>query len=243
MRITIAKNEQDFDVAGAWRIVAQILNKQDAVIGLATGQTTIGMHKTATDIYRQFPFSTSEVTFFGVDEIVMVPAEYPGTCTNRLLEQIIVPLEVPPENFIMPATLCDDYERECEDFERRVRERGRIDLQILGIGMDGHIGMNLPGTPFEQGTWVTDLSGELAERIRANNNLPSSAPLAGITLGMKTMMNISKVVLAAKGKHKADIIKKALFGPITPNVPASMLRLHPNCEVLLDADAASEILS
>lgn len=238
MEVTIVQTEREFDTALAWRVVGQIIRKANSVIGLATGNTTVGAYRIVSDIYQRYPFDTSRVTVFGLDEIVMVPKELPGTCYNRLLEQIVEPLHIPLENFIMPPTEADDYEYECALFEKRIKERGKVDLQILGIGIDGHVGMNLPGAPLEQQVWLTELSGELQARLRRNNNFPESKQLAGITLGMKMIMQMDRLVLAAKGRQKAEIINQAINGPITGDVPASLLQLHPNCEVLLDAEAA-----
>jgi glucosamine-6-phosphate deaminase len=241
MKITITPNERDFDISAAWRIIGQILNKPNSIIGLSTGQTTIGIHAVVAEIFKNYPFSTSKVTVFGVDELAMVPSTLHNTCTNRLLEQIVKPIRIPKENFIMPLTLSDDYEKESTLFESRLIKGGRIDLQMLGIGIDGHLGMNLPGSPFESNTRLVPLSGELEQRIRKMSNLSSDCQLAGITLGIRTIMNIKKIVLVAKGKHKANIIKQAILGPVTPDIPASVLQLHTNCEFLLDLDAASEL--
>lgn len=239
MIVTITKNEEEFDRIAGWKIAAQILLKKNSVIGLSTGQTTGGMHKVASDIYQAHPFDTSQATIFGVDELALVPEDFPGTCTQRLLEQIVDPMRISRDNFIMPSASATNVEAQCEMFESELMRRGGIDLQMLGIGMDGHLGMNLPGTPFESRTRFTELSGELESRIRNNSNYPKPNPLGGITLGILTIMNIRHIVLVAKGAHKAQIIKEALLGPVTTDVPASILKLHPNCEFLLDPEAGA----
>jgi len=111
MKITITPNERDYDISAAWRIISQILNKPQSVIGLSTGQTTIGIHAVVAKIFKNYPFPTSKVTVFGVDELAMVPSTIHNTYTNQLLEQIVEPISIPKENFIMPPTLSDDYER------------------------------------------------------------------------------------------------------------------------------------
>jgi glucosamine-6-phosphate deaminase len=149
MKITITKDENDFDITAAWRIIAQMLRKQDSVIGLSTGQTTMGMHRIVSEIFSQYPFDVSRITLFNVDELTNLPREYAGSCYTMILNQLAAPLGIPENNFIMPPTMSDNFEAECRLFEKRLAERGGADLQMLGIGLNGHIGINQPGTPFE----------------------------------------------------------------------------------------------
>lgn len=121
-----------------------------------------------------------------------------------------------------------EVEKESIEFEKKIQARGGVDLLILGVGMDGHLGMNLPGTPFNTLVHFTKLSGELESRTRKLNDYPEPKPLGGITLGIRSIMNIRHIVLVAKGEHKAEIIKRALFEHITTDVPASILQLHPS---------------
>lgn len=241
MKITVLNSERDFDVAAGWKIVGQMLNKRDSVIGLSTGRTTGGMHKAAADIFRAHPFDTAGITIFGVDEFAKVPETFEGTCRKRLWQEIVKAMEIKLDNFIMPVSICNNYENESRKYADELKARGGVDLQMLGIGPDGHIGMNLPGTSFGSTARLTKLSGELEERIRTKNNYPAPLPLEGITLGIKEIMNIRHIVLVAKGETKAAIIKAALCGPVTEEVPASILQLHPNCEVLLDKKAAAAL--
>lgn len=239
MKITITKSEEEFDITAAWRIIGQMLEKHDAMIGLSTGQTTINMHQVVSSVYTKYPFDTSGITLFNVDELTNVPAHYPGTCYNRIKHQIADPLGISSENFIMPPTLSDDFERESNEFQERITAKGITDLQMLGIGLNGHIGINQPGTPFESETWVSRLEPGFEEELRKEAGIPPDVVLSGITLGIKNIMQSKKLILLAKGKHKAAIIKQAITGPVSTAVPASVLQLHPNCEVLLDADAGA----
>lgn len=241
MKITIAKSEEEFDLLAGWKIVTQMITKTDSVIGLSTGETTKGMHKVVSDIYSKFPFDTSQITLFGQDEFVLVPNDFPGTCSNDLHRQIVDPINIREENFIGPDPYSMEVEKESIEFEKELQTRGGIDLLMLGVGMDGHLGMNLPGTSFDTLAHFTKLSGELESRTRKLNNYPEPNPLGGITLGIRSIMNIKHIVLVAKGVHKAEIIKRALFENITTDVPASILQLHPSCEVLLDPKAGSLI--
>lgn len=241
MKITITKSEQEFDITAAWRIIAQMLEKKNAVIGLSTGQTTINMHRIVSEIYGKYPFDVSNVTLFNVDELTNLSREYAGSCYTMILNQIAGPLGISEENFIMPPTLSDDFVAESLLFEKRLSERGGVDLQMLGIGSNGHIGINQPGTPFESETWVSPMDPDFEARVRRETQVPPETELGGLTRGVKNIMHSRKLILIAKGAHKADIIKQAILGPVTTDIPASTVQLHPNCEILLDADAGELI--
>src|SRR5580698_940571 len=218
-----------------------MMEKKNAVIGLSTGQTTINMHGIVAAIYAQYPFDVSRNTLFNVDELTNLPREYAGSCYTMILNQLAGPLGIPQENVIMPPTLSDDFEAECRLFEKRLAERGGADLQMLGIGANGHIGINQPGTPFESQTWVSPMDPDFEARVRRETQVPAGTVLGGLTRGIKNIMQTRKIVLIAKGAHKAEIIEKAILGPISMDIPASVVQLHPNCEILLDADAGARI--
>src|SRR5665213_777919 len=241
MRITITRNEKEFDETAAWRIIAQMLYKPNAVIGLSTGQTTLAMHGIISRIHAQYPFDVSRVTLFNVDELTNLPREYAGSCYTMIRNQLADPLGIPEENFIMPPTMSDDFERECRLFELRLMERGGADLQMLGIGANGHIGNNQPRTPFEKETWVSPMDPDFEARVRRETKVPEHIVLGGLTRGIKNIMLTRKLILVAKGAHKAAIIEKAILGPVTTDIPASVVQLHPDCEILLDAAAGERI--
>lgn len=239
MKITITKSEKEFDELAAWKIIGQILSKPDGVMGLSTGQTTGNMHRIVSQLYALHPFDTSRVTVFNVDELTNLPRTYEGSCYAMIKTQFCDPLHIPEENFIMPQTISDDFTKECLAFEAEIRKRGGVDLQILGIGWNGHIGINQPGTPFGTNTWVSPMDEIFEERVRKETGVGRDYPLGGLTMGIKTIMQMRKILLVAKGEAKAEIIRKAVNGPVTEKVPASVLQLHPNCEVLLDSKAGA----
>ena len=243
MKIIIAKNENEFDTLAAWEIITQILCKDNSVIGLSTGQTTIGMHKIVSEIYKAYPFNASRVTIFNVDELTNLSREYSGSCYSIIKKQIIEKLNISECNFIMPPTISEDFKQECSKFEDELIKRGGVDLQMLGIGKNGHIGINQPGTPFESETWVSPMDEEFEERVRRETGVSRSHELGGLTRGIKNIMHSRRIVLVAKGESKADIISKALLEPVTTDIPASILQLHPNCTFLLDAKAAKNIIN
>lgn len=242
MKITVCKDEREFDVTAAWRIIGQIIRKPDSVIGLSTGQTTKNMHAIVSSIYQQYPFDTSRVTLFNVDELTNLPRSYAGCCYTMIAEQLAGPLGIPDERFIMPQTISEDYEAECRRFQEALEARGGIDLQMLGLGYNGHIGINQPGTPFGSETWVSPMDPVFEARVRRETGVGPEHQLGGLTLGIRTIMHARHIVLIAKGEHKADMVRQVLKGPVTEDIPGSVLQLHPNCEFLLDAAAARDVM-
>ena len=241
MKITIEPSEAAFDLAAAQRIVNQIKEKKNSVIGLSTGRTTGNMHRKVVQLHQEEPFDVSPATFFGVDEVAGVPREYAGACYTMLRTELADGLGISDEHLLMLPTQSDDYPAACRQFQAELQARGGIDLLILGLGENGHLGFNQPGTPFESTAWVSKMNPELETRIRRETGLPEEHPLGGVTLGLADIMQARRIVLVAKGRHKAAIVKKMLQGPVTTDVPASILQRHPDCEVLLDSEAAALI--
>ena len=241
MRLTYTNSTEEFYFVTALRIADMIKLKPDAVIGLATGRTTTGVHETLCRIYRSEPFDTSKLTVFGMDEITNLSRDFPGSCYYMLLNQVVKPLDIPMENFLMPPVYSSDFERECRLFESAIEARGGVDLQILGIGENGHLGFNQPGTPFGSTTWISRMDEKLDARIRRESGSSPDADLGGFTIGIKNIMMSRSVILAANGKSKSGIVYKALRGPVCPDVPASVLQLHPFCETILDPEAAEMV--
>jgi glucosamine-6-phosphate deaminase len=241
LKITIAKTEEEFDRLAAWRIIGEMLNNPKAVIGLSTGQTTKNMHAIVSELYKLHPFDVSGITLFGLDELTNVPREYAGACYTMIKDQIAQALGIREGNFIMPPTLSDDFGKECIIFQKALENRGGIDLQILGLGTNGHLGFNQPGTPFEREIWVSKMDEALEARVRKETGI-TEKELGGLTLGIKNIMHSRKILLVAKGDSKAEIVKQMLQGPITTDIPASILQLHPNCELLLDTASAKYII-
>ncbi len=241
MKITVTSSESEFHSRVAWRIVEQALRRPESVIGLSTGRTTGGVHRSLAEIHAGHPFDVSRMTVFNLDEVTGVDREYFGSCYYMILHEVVLPLGIPMEHFLMPPTRSDDFARECTDFEHAIAARGGIDLMVLGIGENGHLGFNQPGTPFGQTTWLSRMDKDLDTRIRRETNSSAEADLGGITIGIRNIMHSRRIVLAANGARKAAIVRAALQGPVDPSVPASVLQLHPDCEVILDSAAAAAL--
>lgn len=200
------------------------------------------MHMLVGKLWQKMPFNISKVTFFGLDEVVGVPRSYKGACYTMIHEELTDILGLGDNQLLMLPTQSDNYEAACREFVQHLQSRGGIDLLMLGLGENGHLGFNQPGTPFESEAWVTNMNIELEERIRRETETPADVWLGGVTLGLKNIMHARRIVLVAKGKNKASIVKQMLQGPITTDIPASILQLHPCCEFLLDKASAAEIM-
>jgi len=240
MKITIMNDESQFDYAAALRIVSEMSSYPHAVIGLATGNTTQNMYGIIEKFYMKAPWETSKAVVFNVDEVMGVPRTPGKYCYSKIWENFAKPIGILESNIYMPDPL-GDLATECSKMEAILEKLGGIDLQILGIGENGHIGFNQPGTKFGQKVWVCPLLEEVETRLLSELDNKTDIKLSGFTLGMVEIMRARRVILMAKGSHKAQIIKKAVLGPVTEDVPASVLQLHPNCEVLLDASAAAAL--
>lgn len=241
MKITVADTESLFDHAAAWRIVDSICADPSTVIGLSTGRTTYNMHRLVADLYHRLKFDTSQVTFFGLDEVTGVDREYAGACYTMLKTEIIDDLDIPQSNFLMLPTRSHDFEADCAQFTAEIKRRGGIDLLILGLGENGHLGFNQPGSALNCTAGTSLMDSRLEERIRRETNTPAGQHLGGVTLGLRDIMHAHRIVLVAKGTAKAAIVHDMLCGPVSSTVPASVLQLHPNCEFLLDSEAAALI--
>lgn len=237
--ITITSTEAVFDQTAADRILSQMKSNPQSVIGLSTGRTTKNMHLIAGETYQNEPFDVSGITLFGIDEVTGVDREYAGACYKMLKTEIVDAMGIDDDHYVMLPTRSDDFAAECRRFTETLAQRGGIDLIMLGLGENGHLGFNQPGTPLGQGAWTTCMNVELEERIRRETQTPDDEPLGGVTLGIRDIMHARRIVLVAKGANKAEAVRQMLTGPVSPDCPASVLQLHPNCEFLLDEQAAS----
>ena len=156
-----------------------------------------------------------------------------------LKTQLIDAIDIDDSQFLMLSTCPDDYPQAAAAFTAELEARGGIDLLLLGLGENGHLGFNQPGTPFGSTARVAEVLPELDARVRRELGLGLTDPIGGATLGLQDVMHARRLILAAKGTHKAAIVRQMLCGPVTEAVPASLLQLHPACEFLLDAEAAS----
>ncbi|GGH12065.1 glucosamine-6-phosphate deaminase [Paenibacillus segetis] len=237
MRIIVKDTEQELDMAAALEVTKQVIVKPDSVITFAGGQTTIGLHHEIVHLYQQWGVDYSKMKAFTLDEYVGLSPEDHKSVSFRIRNQVLDHLNIKSEHIHMPDGMAEDLDTACHEYSRLL-DKHPVDLEVLGIGTNGHIGFNEPGTAFHLDTHVKDLESRTAEMKAGFFGSAAMVPKQGLTVGIKRIMMSKQILLLAKGESKAEIIKKALYGEITPEIPASVLQLHPFLTVILDKEAA-----
>jgi glucosamine-6-phosphate deaminase len=237
MRIYRAKNYEDLSRKAANILSAQVIIKPNCVLGLATGSSPIGTYKQLIEWYKKGDLDFSEVKTVNLDEYRGLGIESDQSYIYFMRDNFFDHINIDPENINIPNGKNPDAQAECERYERVMEKLGGIDMQLLGIGRNGHIGFNEPGAAFERNTHCVDLT---ESTIEANKRFFASAddvPRQAYTMGIQSIMHARKILLIASGADKAEAVYKAFFGPVTPQVPASVLQLHQ--DVILVADEAA----
>jgi glucosamine-6-phosphate deaminase len=239
MRVVILPDAQTVSHRAADLFCQWIELVPDAVLGLATGSTPLGTYRELIHRHQQGLVSFSEVTSFNLDEYVGLPRRHEQSYHSFMHTHLFNHIDIDAERCFLPIGDCDSLEDECERYEELLEEAGGIDLQILGIGTDGHIGFNEPGSSLGSRTRVKALT----EQTRRDNarffGSLDDVPRLAITMGVGTILSAQHIVLIATGENKAEAVRDFIEGPITSMVPASALQLHPNVTALLDDRAAS----
>ena len=239
MKIIIAKNYEELSLQAANKVAGIVKSKQDVVLGLPTGSTPLGMYKDLIDMNKEGKLSFKDVTTFNLDEYESLPKEDENSYYRFMWDNFFSHIDIDRERTNIPNGMASDVEEECKDYETRIEAVGGIDLMVLGIGNNGHIGFNEPSSYFARATHRVKLH---ENTIEANSRFFGSldkVPKHAVTMGIKSIMQCRSVMILASGKGKADAIKKALEGPITPELPASVLQLHRDLTVIVDEEAAS----
>lgn len=213
-------------------ISAQVIIKPDCVLGLATGSSPVGTYQQLIDWYNKGDIDFSAVTSVNLDEYVGLDGDNDQSYRHFMNVNLFDHVNIRREYTFVPNGRADDLQKECADYDARIKALGGIDLQLLGIGLDGHIGFNEPDSCFVKGTHVVDLH---ESTIHANSRFfenEADVPRQAVTMGMLSIMQAKKVLLIANGAGKREILDKAFSGPITPEIPASILQLHPDLTVI-----------
>ncbi len=227
----------DFAAACAKVLFDTIKSNPKAVIGLSTGRTTGEIHRKLAALVRETGTDVSGVTIFGLDEVTGVSPEYFGSCVWMLEHECVLDMGIPAENFLMLPVESDNWERDCAAFAEELRRRGGITLLELGLGENGHIGFNQPGTPFTQRAFRGMMHDYLEERIRRETGTPDEKELGGVTLGIADVMESQKILLCVNGENKREILQKTLYGEVTEEIPATVLQNHTNLQIICDSAA------
>lgn len=239
LKIIVAKDYEAMSRKAANLIAAQITLKPDSVLGLATGSTPLGTYKELVARCSAGDISFADVISVNLDEYRGLPRENDQSYYYFMHQNLFSQVDIDPANTHIPDGMEADSDAACKRYDQIIKLVGGVDLQLLGLGHNGHIGFNEPDDDFAKGTHCVDLSDST---ILANARFFASAadvPTQAYTMGIQTIMSARRVLLIANGDAKAEIVKKAFFGPITPKVPASILQLHPDFTLMLDEAAAS----
>ena len=241
MKIYKAKDYKDMSRKAANIISAQVIMKPNCVLGLATGSTPIGTYDQLVEWYNKGDLDFSEVTTVNLDEYKGLPRTNDQSYYYFMHQHLFDRVNIDPERTNVPNGMEPDAEKECGRYEALIRSLGGVDLQLLGLGHNGHIGFNEPGEAFEKETHCVDLT---ESTIEANKRFFASAddvPKQAYTMGIKTIMQAKKILIVVNGENKADIVERAFFGPVTPDVPASILQLHNDVTLVGDEAALAKI--
>jgi glucosamine-6-phosphate deaminase len=241
VEIIISETYEEMSRAAAG-VVRRTLNcKPNAVLGLATGSTPLLVYRELARMHREEGLDFSQVTTFNLDEYVGLGKSEPQSYHHFMQENLFSQINIPPQNIYIPSGTTDNYEAFCAWYEQRIEECGGIDLQILGIGSDGHIAFNEPSSSLGSRTRIKTLARQTIEDNARFFDKPEDVPIYAITMGVGTILEARKILLLANGEHKAEAIAAAIEGPVTSMVTASALQLHPDVEFYLDRDAARNL--
>lgn len=222
----------------AVRLVAsQVLRKPDSVLGLATGATPLGLYEGLRELCLRGLITFAQVSTFNLDEYVGLTKSDPTSYAYFMAEQLFRHTDIDPGRVHLLDGMTQEPAAECERYDAAIESAGGIDLQVLGMGRNGHIGFNEPGSPFGGRTRLVHLSDDTVARNSAAAGTP--VPKMSLSMGLRTIMNARRIVLLVSGEDKAAALADALEGPVTPAVPATVLQLHPAVAVIADRASAS----
>ena len=239
LKIVSARDYDDMSRKAANIISAQVILKPDTVLGLATGSTPIGAYHQLIDWYKKGDVDFSQVRTYNLDEYRGLSHDDPQSYHYFMRDNFFDHINIDLNNTHVPDGANPDAEAACAEYDKMVADAGYPDLQLLGIGNNGHIGFNEPDDHFSKGTHCVDLT---ESTIKANSRLferEEDVPRQAYTMGVQTIMLARRIVLVVSGENKAETVREAFFGPVTPQVPASILQLHPNVVLVADKEALS----
>lgn len=236
MKVLKFNNNEELSNKASDVIIEKINELDKPVIGLATGSTPERTYELLVEKYKDGKVDFQNVTTFNLDEYVSLEPTHINSYHRFMNERLFDHVNIDKANTHLPDGLAQDAEAEAERFEQLIKDKGPIDLQVLGLGLNGHIGFNEPGTPFEARTHVA----ELVESTRQANarffDDIKDVPTHAISMGIGTILDAKEIILLVHGEAKADILRQVVHGEITEDVPASILQKHPNVTIITDID-------
>ncbi len=227
----------------AAKVVANVIrNKADCVLGLATGSTPLELYKELINMHKNEGLDFSKVRSFNLDEYIGLPPDNDQSYHFFMYDNFFRHINIKLENTRVPNGMAKDVIKHCADYERQIREAGGIDIQVLGIGSDGHIAFNEPGSSLVSRTRAKSLTQEtLDDNARFFGGDVKKVPTNAITMGIGTIMEAREIVLLAFGLGKANAVEKMVEGPVAAIVPASILQMHGNAKVFFDDDSSTQL--
>ena len=241
MEIIIAKDYEEMSKISAGIIASQIRKKHDSVFGLATGDTPLGTYRELVRLHKEEGLDFSKIKSFNLDEYLGLAPLHPNSYNYFMQEHLFKHINTVPANEFVPQGNTDDPEEFCAWYEQKIIESGGIDFQVLGIGSDGHIAFNEPGSSLASRTRVKALVKKtIDDNARFFDNV-DKVPRFAITMGVGTILEARKILLVANSAKKADVCARFIEGPVTSQITASALQLHPHVTVVLDEEAASRL--
>ena len=242
MEIAILENPQAVAEAGADIVAKLLTRKMDATLGLATGGTPIAMYRRLVDLHKEGQLSFRDVTTFNLDEYIGVSPDNPQSYRAYMQRELFDDIDIDPANTYLPECAGEQDPLEVGPaYEEKIRAAGGIDLQVLGIGRNGHIGFNEPTSSLASRTRIKTLTRGTVEANKRYFEENEFQPELAITMGISTIMDAREILLLATGPKKAEAVDKMIEGPVSAMSPASILQMHERVTVLLDRDAASAL--
>ncbi|MCL2818354.1 MAG: glucosamine-6-phosphate deaminase [Actinomycetia bacterium] len=241
MNIIPAQTKEEMARFAADIFADQISSKPDSVLGLATGETPRELYKELIAKHEAGELDFSNISTFNLDEYVGLNADHDQSYNYYMHDALFDHVNLRDEHCHVPDGTATDLETECRDYDERIKQYGGIDLQLLGIGVNGHIAFNEPDEEFPKGTHAVDLTPSTIEVNSQYFATPEEMPTSALTMGIGSIFNADRIVLIASGPTKTEILHDAFFGPITPKVPASILQIHPDVTLIADEEALAKI--
>lgn len=241
MELIVVKDYEEMSKKAAAIMWSQVLLKKDSVLGLATGDTPLGMYKELINKYKKNEIDFSKVKTFNLDEYYGVDRSNSQSYYFYMMNNFFKYINIDMSNINIPDGTAQNVEKECINYDRKIKEAGGMDLQILGIGVNGHIGFNEPNVSFEAQTHLVSLDDKTIKSNARFFNSIDEVPVKAISMGIKTILQSKKIILLASGESKAKAIYNTVKGKISPETPASILQLHQDVTIILDEKAANLI--
>lgn len=241
MRILVCKNYEEMSKKAAQMILSQVTLNPNSVLGLATGSTPVGMYNELDNMYKNNLIDFSDVVTFNLDEYYQLPISNNQSYHYFMHEHLFNHINIKKENINIPNGMVDDVESECKRYDNLIKNSGGIDIQVLGIGHNAHIGFNEPSMSFEVGTNLVDLKESTIEANARFFEKIEDVPKKAITMGIGSIFKAKKIMLLACGEGKAEAIYNTVYGKVTPEVPSSILQFHDDVILILDKEAASKL--